>query len=61
VFSPRLQVGDIKPLGPVWPRLPAERVRPDGNPPKREGDRHTQQKRDDGDDDKDGCSVDEYA
>ena len=60
MFSPRVQVGDIKPLGPVWPKLPAERMRRDGNPPKREDERRNRQNRDE-DDDKDGRSIDEYA
>jgi len=58
--SLRVQAGDIKPLGPIWPKLPSEKVRRDGNRSKQEDKQDNRKDRDEGDG-KEGRSVDEYV
>ena len=60
MISPRVQVDDIKPPGPVWPQRSIDKLKPRDKEQKRDGE-----KRDTGSHDengnKDGHSIDEYA
>ena len=56
----RVQVGDIKPIGPVWPNRSIDRVKRQEKESKREDEQQDRQSRDE-DKDKDGSTVDEYA
>ena len=60
MFSPRIQIGEVKPPGPVWRKFPVEKVGRDGNRQKQEDQQHSSKDRDQ-DEDKDGHSIDEYA
>ena len=60
MFNPRVQIGDIKPIGSVWPQRSIDKVKRRGNESKPDDEQGNRQSRDD-DDDKDGPSFDEYA
>ena len=56
----RVQVGDIKPIGPVWPNRSIDRVKHQDKDSKRDDEQRDRRPRDE-DEDKDGSTVDEYA
>ena len=60
MFNSRVQVGDIKPLGPVWPQRSNDKVKNRGNEPKQDNEQRNKQSRDE-EDDQDGHSFDDYA
>lgn len=60
VLNPRVQIGEIKPLGPVWPQRSIDKVKRGDSDPQR-GDEQRNKQSQDEKDDKDDCSVDEYA
>jgi hypothetical protein len=60
MFNSRVQVGDIKPLGPVWPQRSIDKVKRRDNEPKRDDEQRNRQSHDE-DDDKDGHAFDDYA
>lgn len=60
MFNPHVQVGDIKPLGPVWPQQSVDKIKRRENEPDREDEQRHKQSHDENDH-KDGHSVDEYA
>jgi hypothetical protein len=56
-----VQTGDVKPLGPIWPKLPTEqRIKRDRNGSKQEDERSNRKDRRQGDNE-DGHSIDEYV
>jgi hypothetical protein len=60
VVNPRIQIGDIKPLAPVWPQRSIDKAKRKDNEPKQDDRQKNRQSRDE-DNDRDGQSVDEYA
>jgi len=54
------QVDDIKPPRPIWPQRPSDKVKDDQDQPARR-DRQKKSPENDGNEDKDGHAVDEYA
>lgn len=60
MFDHRVQIGDVKPLKPVWPQGRIEKLRRNGDAPDRDEEQRNRESRDE-DDDKDGHFVDEYA
>jgi hypothetical protein len=60
VFSPRVRIGDIKPLGPIWPQRSIDKIKRKDNEPGREDERRDKHPQNE-DDDKGGHVVDEYA
>lgn len=61
MFNFMVQTGDLKPLGPIWPKLPTEqRVKRDRSGSKQEDQRNKRKDRGQ-DENEDGHSVDEYV
>jgi hypothetical protein len=60
VFNPLSQVGDVKPLGPVWPQRSIDKVKRKENEAGQDDEQRNKQSHDERDND-DGHSVDEYA
>lgn len=62
VDSTRVQIGDIKPLGPVWPRRSIDIVKRKDFEQNRDDEQRNKHSRDEDDDeDKDGHAIDEFA
>ena len=60
VFNPRIQIGDIKPLAPVWQQRSNDKTKRKDNEPQQNDRQRNRHSRDE-DNDRDGQSVDEYA
>ena len=60
MYNYRIQIDEIRPLRPVWPQPPVDKVKPKDNDARREDDQSRGQPRDD-DHDKDGRGVDEFV
>jgi hypothetical protein len=60
VFNPRIQIGEIKPLAPVWPQRSTDKTKRRDNEPN-QNDRQRNRQSHDVDDEQDGHSIDEYA
>ena len=60
VLNPRVQIGEIKPLGPLWPQRSIDKVKRRDNEPRKDEEQRNRQSHDQSDD-KDGYSIDEYA
>ena len=60
MFNPRVQIGDIKPLAPVWPQRSIDKAKRKDHEPKQNDRQRNRQSRDDNDG-QDGHSVDEFA
>jgi len=60
MLNPRIQIGDIKPLTPVWPQRSIDKARRKDNEPNQNDKQRNKQSRDENDE-QDGHSVDEYA
>ena len=61
VFNPRIQVGDIKPLGPVWARRPIDRVQRKENKSESNEEQPNKQSQEQNKNEDDGHSIDEFA
>ena len=61
VFNPRIQVGDIKPLGQVWPRRPIDRVQRKENKSESNEEQRNKQSQEQNKNEDDGHSIDEFA
>jgi len=60
MFNPRIQIGDIKPLAPVWPQRSIDKSKRKDNESNQNDKQKNRQTRDENDE-QDGHSVDEYV
>ena len=60
MLNSRVQIGEIKPLGPVWPQRSIDKVKRRDTGPRGDDEQRNKQSQNENDD-KDDCSVDEYA